>query len=84
MGKTEKIMGVSIDGLRKNASRSMEELYSIINEIVADEDINEQQIEELKEKFNEASRYVSTFNCIYHPDIKDFNDLSALDISRFE
>jgi len=77
-------IGVSIDGLRRNASRAMEELYSIINEIVTDEDINDRQIKELKEKFNEASRYVSTFNCIYHPEIKNFNDLSALDISSFE
>lgn len=83
MSEVAKI-SVNIDGLRMTATRSMEDLYGILKEVIDNNDINESEEYELKEKFNYAASMVSMINCVYDDNQEDFNDLSHIDIRRFE
>lgn len=76
-------MKVSFDGLRKNATRSMNKLYDVLEDILKNEDICEDNKFQIIEKFNEAAMFVDSFNCIFDPDVEDdINDLSNLSIDR--
>lgn len=78
-------MRVSVDGLRKNATYSMNRLYDRLKEIIESGNLDDNQKKELISKWNESARYVSTFNCLYDDSIEDdMNNLSDLDIDTFE
>lgn len=81
-------MNVSFDGLRKNATRSMNNLHSEIENILKNVDcyqFDKSYKEDLIKSFNEAAMFVDTFNCLYDDDIDgDFNNLSDLSINRID
>ncbi len=81
-------MNVSFDGLRRNATNSMNRLHDAINELCSDkriEYIDKDLIDSLREKFNQAAMFVDTFNCLYDDSVEgDMNNLSDLSISRLE
>jgi len=77
-------MKVSFDGLRENATVSMNELSKAIKAIVESDSfdyIKATDKEELIGRFNEAAMFVDSFNCIFDDNDKDdINDLSHLEI----
>ena len=76
-------MNVSFDGLRTNATRSMNRLHDTIKDIIGSDDICDSEKEELVEKFNEAAQFVDVFNCLYDDKIEDdFNSMDDLSIDR--
>lgn len=78
-------MTVSFDGLRTNATRSMNRLYDVLKEIIDNDDISDSEKEEIIEKFNQAAMFVDTFNCLYDDNIQDdFNSMDELSIDRLE
>lgn len=74
LGATEHRIKVSIDGLRRAATSSMNKLASEI-EVIA-EYLPDWKKEELFEAFDEAARDVDIFNCVYSDKIEMFSDLS--------
>lgn len=78
-------MEVSFDGLRKNATRSMNDLHTTLQRIINEYDMYERDREDLIKEFNQAAMFVDTFNCLYDDSVEgDMNDLSDLSISRLE
>lgn len=76
-------MNVNIDGLRRNATGSMNKLADVIESIC--EEMSGYKIDELKEAFDEAATHVDMFNCVYSDSMENFSDLSdKLDIRRLE
>lgn len=71
-------MTVSFDGLRKNATSSMNSLAAKIDNIVKayGDDICSSDKEELIEAYNQAAMFVDSFNCLFDPD--NPNDMSNL------
>lgn len=67
-------MKVSIDGLRRSATGSMNALADQIEEIACD--LPDWQKDRLFEAFNDAARNVDIFNCVYSDKIEMFRDLS--------
>lgn len=81
-------MNVSFDGMRKNATRSMDELSDILKEVIQLESYDEVDIDLKKkiiEAFNDAAMRVEFFNCLYDDNIDgDTNDLSDLCINKLD
>jgi hypothetical protein len=80
-------MNVSFDGLRTNATQSMNRLYDEIKGILEtyEDDIIESDREDLMEKFNDSAMLVDTFNCLYDDDVEgDLNNMENLSIDRFK
>lgn len=81
-------MRVSFDGMRRNATSSMNRLHTVIDDILAttDEyDISATKREELTESFNDAAMFVDSFNCLYDDNVEDdMTNLSDLEIKRLE
>lgn len=76
-------MNVSFDGMRKNATRSMNQLHDVLKEILEEYDLYEHHADGLIEVFNNAAQNVDMFNCLYDDEVQgDVNDLSDLSISR--
>ena len=76
-------MKVSFDGLRTNATRSMNKLHDVIKDVIESDDIYDSEKEELIEKFNEAAMFVDTFNCLYDDNVEDdMNNMADLSIDR--
>ena len=68
---------VSIDGLRKQATHSVNRLALSIRDALEEID-DECILEELIENFNQVASNVGIFNCLYDNDCEgDFNDLSG-------
>jgi hypothetical protein len=67
-------MKVSIDGLRRSATGSMNNLANEIESIA--EYLPEWKRDELFESFDDAARNVDIFNCVYSDKIEMFSDLS--------
>lgn len=67
-------MKVSIDGLRRSATASMNVLAKTIESLI--NNLPENQAEELINDYNQAAQYVDIFNCVYSNNIEMFNDLS--------
>jgi len=67
-------MKVSIDGMRRSATGSMNALADTISGLL--ESLPDWQAEDLKESFDEAAINVDVFNCVYRDDDSLFNDLS--------
>ncbi len=81
-------MNVSFDGLRTNATRSMNRLHDTIEEIVKAGDYHTLSIDEkneLIEKFNESAMLVDSFNCLYDDDVEgDLNNMEELSVDRLD
>lgn len=77
-------MKVNIDGLRKNATSGMNNLHSVICEIIERDNLDEDERNKLIDAFNNSARWVDTFNCLYHPDMENFSNLSDLSVSRLK
>lgn len=79
-------MKVSFDGMRKNATNSMNGLHSIIEDILFKSDLDENMKEDLILRFNTVATMVDSFNCLFDPTVEDdFNDLTdVLSIERLE
>lgn len=78
-------MNVSFDGLRKNATRSMNTLHTTLQKIINEYDMYEIDREDLIKEFNEAAMFVDSMNCLYDDNVDgDINDLSDLSILRLE
>jgi len=81
-------MNVSFDGLRTNATRSMNRLYDTVKDIVECGEyhtLSTDEKQELIEKFNEAAQYVDIFNCLYDDKVEDdFNNMENLSIDRLD
>lgn len=76
-------MKVNIDGLRRNATGSMNNLSDVIESIC--EEMSSYKFDELKEAFDNAACGVDMFNCVYDNSIENFTDLSEkLNIRRLE
>ena len=77
-------MNVSFDGMRKNATRSMNQLHSAIQNVI-NNDISESDKKSLIEAFNESAMFVDSFNCLFDDNIEgDLTNLSHLNVNRFE
>ena len=88
VSKLPRFMNVSFNGLRRNATYAMNELWDILNTVL-DEDTHQDIDVDLKqkiiEKFNQAAMYVDSFNCLYDDSVEgDMDNLSDLSISRLE
>jgi hypothetical protein len=79
-------MNVSFDGMRRSATGSMNRLHRIIYDVISNGEINKDQIDDIKEVFNDAAMDVDIFNCLFDDsEENDMNDLSEeLSIERFE
>ena len=78
-------MNVSFDGLRKNATRSMNILHTTLSKIIDESDLEERYKKDLIKEFNDAAMFVDCMNCLYDDNVDgDMNDLSGLSISRLE
>lgn len=79
-------MNVSFDGLRTNATRSMNVLHDEVKKILhvdSYDDISDIQKSDLIKSFNEAAMFVDTFNCLYDDDVEDdMNNMENLSIDR--
>lgn len=74
-------MNVSFNGLRKNATSSMNKLGDEIKELLEKSKqgifFEIEDLEELVESFNETASYVDMFNCLFDDNVKDdMDDLS--------
>ena len=77
-------MKVSMDGLRINATRSMTDLYYAIEEALNDDWIDDSVKQNLKDKYDDAARMLTTFNCLYDDRVEDdFNNMSDVDTPYF-
>lgn len=77
-------MEVNFDGLRKNATISMNDFYAELEYLIENSQLQDTEVEDLKEKWNYASSIVGTFNCLFDPTDDGFSDLSHLNIKQFE
>ena len=78
-------MNVSFDGLRRNATNSMNTLHTTLQKIINEYDMYEKDREDLIKEFNEAAMFVDSMNCLYDDNVDgDINNLSDLSILRLE
>ena len=81
-------MKVSFNGLRKNATRSMNTLHGKVDNILKayGDDIYDSDKEELVEIFNQAAMFVDSFNCLFDAEVEgDMDDLSdEIQVHRLE
>lgn len=78
-------MNVNFNGLRRNATKSMNALHSTLNKIITEYDMYEKDREDLIKEFNEAAMFVDCMNCLYDDSVQgDMHNLSNLSISRLE
>ena len=76
-------MNVNINGLRRNATGSMNKLADVIEEICRQ--LSEKDTDELVEAFDDAATSVDIFNCVFDNNIENFSDLSdKLEIRKLE
>lgn len=81
-------MNVSFDGMRKNATRSMDELCSVLKEVIAlksYEEVDDNMKQRIIEAFNDSAMRVDFFNCMFDDTVDgDMNDLSDLCVDRLD
>jgi len=80
-------MNVSFNGMRKNATSSMNSLQQKIQELFDEDkysDIDDDLKKELAESFNEAAQSVDIFNRLSDDSVEDDFDELDIDIKRFE
>lgn len=83
-----KVMEVSFDGMRKNATDSMNSLCEVIKEVIAlksYDEVDEDLKNRLIEAFNDSAMRVDFFNCLYDDSVDgDMNNLSDLCVDRLD
>ena len=81
-------MNVSFDGMRRNLTRSMDELSAVLKEVLelkSYEEVETELKERIIEAFNDSAMRCGFFNCLYDDNIEgDTNDLSDLCIDRLD
>ena len=79
-------MKVSFNRMRKNATKSMNDLHSIIEDIIFKSDLDENYKEDLILRFNTAAMFVDSFNCLFDPEHEnDYDDLSnEIEVNRLD
>lgn len=77
-------MTVSMNGMRRNATSSMNNLAQTIKEIIENNDLYEHEKEELIEKFNQAAQSVDSFNYLYDDKIEGDFDCLDIEIERLK
>lgn len=80
-------MNASFDGMRKNATRQMNFLGDILQEMLErySDDIAKSDMQELIERYNSAAQAVDLMNCLYDDSVADdMNNLSHLSIFRLD
>lgn len=78
-------MKVSFDGMRTNATHSMNRLHDTIKEIIDNDDLFDNEKRELIDNFNNAAMAVDIFNCLYDDDVDgDMNNMEELSIERLD
>lgn len=81
-------MNVSFDGMRRSATRSMDELCSVLREVIAlksYEDVDEDMKQRIIEAFNDSAMRVDFFNCLFDDSVDgDMNNLSDLCVDRLD
>lgn len=82
-------METSFDGMRRNATNSMNKLWDILKTVMDKEtyqEIDDDLKEEITKAFNNAAQSVDVMNCLYDPNVEnDINDLSdVLSINRLD
>lgn len=76
-------MKVNFDGMRRNATNTMNTLHDTIKDIIENDMILDSEKEKLTEHFNEAAQHVDVFNCLKDDNDENFNVID-LDIQRLE
>jgi hypothetical protein len=73
-------MNVSFNGMRRNATRAMNDLKDVLDTAMMDESCQNIDVDfkiAIVEKFNRAAFMVDSFNCLFDPDVDgDMDDLS--------
>ena len=81
-------MKVSFNGMRRNATDSMNELASAIKEVIelkSHEEVDNDLKKKLIDCFNDSAMRVDFFNCLYDDSVDgDMDDLSDLSVDRLE
>ena len=81
-------MKVCFDGMRKNATAAMNDLYIVVEDIMnleSNEEVDADMKERLADRWNSAANMMFSFNCISYPNVwGDMNNLSHLKIKKFE
>ena len=81
-------MNVSFNGMRRNATASMNELASAIKEAIelkSYEEVDDDLKKRLTDCFNDSAMRVDLFNCLYDDSVVgDMDDLSDLSVDRLE
>ena len=64
----------------------MNKLFDVLEDVLANDDICEDNKIQIIEKFNESAMFVDSFNCLYDPDVDgDMDNLSdELSVCRLE
>lgn len=81
-------MKVSFNGMRRNATDSMNELAGAIKEVIelkSYEEVDNDLKKKLIDCFNDSAMRVDFFNCLYDDSVDgDMDDLSDLSVDRLE
>lgn len=80
-------MEANFDGMRRNATANMNELHTVLKELIDCGWVRDEFIEvKIIEAFNDAAQSVDVMNCLYDPNVEDdMNDLSdVLSIDRLD
>ena len=81
-------MNVNFNGMRKNATDSINELADVIKEVIqlkSYEGVDDDLKKKLISCFNDSAMHVDFFNCLYNDNVDgDMDDLSDLSVDRLE
>lgn len=81
-------MNVNFNGMRRNATDSMNELSGVIKEVIelkSYEEVDNDLKKRLIDCFNDSAMRVDFFNCLYDDTVDgDMDDLSDLSVDRLE
>ena len=81
-------MKVSFNGMRRNATNSMNELAGAIKEVIelkSYEEVDDDLKKRLIDCFNDSAMRVDFFNCLYDDSIDgDMDNLSDLSVDRLK
>lgn len=78
-------MNVNFDGMRRNATSSMNSLQHTIQKIIERNNLDEDERDKLIDSFNVSAMYVDSFNCLEDDTVKDdLNCLDDLSITRLQ
>lgn len=77
-------MKVSVDGLRKNMTRDINQLFRVLEGVI-DMGLPYDDRKELVKAFNQVAQDIGCFNCVYSEETEDFSDLgNSLTVNFFQ